>query len=303
MQHKGYIKLHRQIKNTSIWSDSNKLKLWIMCLIKAAHCKQNFVIGEQIVELEAGQFVTGRSMLEAEFNKDVTPKKRVNGLTLFRWLELFENAQMLNIKKTNKCSIITVLNWDKYQTNEQQMNNSCTTNEQQMNTYKNSKNSKNSNNVLNKYKEVVSIETVDNEIKKCECRTSSNKPCRRMAKISIDGKLYCGQHSTIKLIELGCGESKDKKISQDTYSSVINSYTENEELKIELKHYVDMRIKMKGFTVHALELKLKDLDKLAINESMKIEIVKQSIKKSWRGFFPLKNDSSGKKQSNDDLAF
>ena len=47
----------------------------------------------------------------------------------------------------------------------------------------------------------------------------------------------------------------------------------------------------------------KDLDKLAINESMKIEIVKQSIKKSWRGFFPLKNDSSGKKQSNDDLAF
>lgn len=96
---------------------------------------------------------------------------------------------------------------------------------------------------------------------------------------------------------------KEKITKKETYVSLIDSYTNNEELKIELKHYVDMRIKMKGFTVHALELKLKDLDKLAINESMKIEIVKQSIKKSWRGFFPLKNDSSGKKQSNDDLAF
>jgi hypothetical protein len=111
--------------------------------LKAAHCKQTVVLGEQIIELEAGQFVTGRISLETDFNKGIPPKKHISGYSLFRWLKVFENVQMLHIKKTNKYTIITVLNWDKYQNDAQQMHNSCTTNAQQMHTNNNSKNSKN----------------------------------------------------------------------------------------------------------------------------------------------------------------
>ena len=150
MSKQGYIKLYRQITDTPVWADSDKLKLWLMCLMKATHDEKTQVVGNQIIELKAGQFITGRSALSDDFNHDVKKDRRVDGLTLFRWLSLFEKMEMLNIKKTNKYSLITVLNWDKYQgqrtSNEQQLNNKRTSNEQQLNTNKNDKNVKNDNN-------------------------------------------------------------------------------------------------------------------------------------------------------------
>jgi hypothetical protein len=118
--------------------------------MKATHDEKTQVVGNQIIELKAGQFITGRSALSDDFNHDVKKDRRVDGLTLFRWLSLFEKMEMLNIKKTNKYSLITVLNWDKYQgqrtSNEQQLNNKRTSNEQQLNTNKNDKNVKNDKN-------------------------------------------------------------------------------------------------------------------------------------------------------------
>jgi hypothetical protein len=57
---------------------------------------------------------------------------------------VLENMQILNIKSNNKYSIITIVNWHTYQNvvseneqhNEQQLNNSRTTAEQQMNASK-----------------------------------------------------------------------------------------------------------------------------------------------------------------------
>lgn len=139
MAKQGYIKLYRQIEETAIWADSDKLKLWLLCLMKASHDEQIQVIGNQTITLSPGQFTTGRFSIQEEFNKGVSKKKCVDGLTLFRWLNLFENLKMLNIKKTNKYSIVTIVNWHKYQTNEHQMNIKRTSNEHQMNTNKNDK--------------------------------------------------------------------------------------------------------------------------------------------------------------------
>ena len=161
MSKQGYIKLYRQITDTPVWADSDKLKLWLMCLMKATHDEKTQVVGNQIIELKAGQFITGRSALSDEFNRDVKKDRRVDGLTLFRWLILFEKMEMLNIKKTNKYSLVTVLNWDKYQgqrtSNEQQLNNKRTSNEQQLNTNKNDKNVKN---VKNEKKEDICYQQI-----------------------------------------------------------------------------------------------------------------------------------------------
>ena len=142
---------------STIWCDSDKYKLWNLCLFKAQHTKHTFMVGNQHIALEPGQFITGRNDLSDDFNYGVKKSKKISGLTLFRWLESFEKLEMLNIKKTNKYTIVTVNNWCKYQGNEQQMNskrttveqqmnNTCTTNEQQLNTYKNDKNVKNDKN-------------------------------------------------------------------------------------------------------------------------------------------------------------
>lgn len=149
MSNQGYVKLYRQIQDSAIWDDPYKLKLWLYCLLRASHTDTEILIENQVMKLKKGQFITGRNSLEAEFNKGISSKKRVTGYTLFRWLKLFENVQMLHIKKTSKYTIITVLNWDKYQNNAQQMHISCTTNAQQMHTNKNVKNDKNVKNIFN----------------------------------------------------------------------------------------------------------------------------------------------------------
>ena len=81
-----------------------------------------------------------------------------------------------------------------------------------------------------------------------------------------------------------------------SFSSILDDYTQNDELKKVLLSYVDMRNKMKGFTTHALELNLKTLDSLAGDDKTKIEIVNQTIEHSWKSFYKLKNDGYSKQQ-------
>lgn len=76
-----------------------------------------------------------------------------------------------------------------------------------------------------------------------------------------------------------------------TYRSIIADYTSNLGLRSSLENFVEMRNKMKGFTLNALEILLKNLDKLASDDLSKIEIVNQSIERSWKGFFPVKQKS------------
>ena len=76
-----------------------------------------------------------------------------------------------------------------------------------------------------------------------------------------------------------------------TYRSIIADYTSNLDLRSSLENFVEMRNKMKRFTLNALEILLKNLDKLASDDLSKIEIVNQSIERSWKGFFPVKQKS------------
>lgn len=139
----GWIKLHRKIQDNPIYSNSNMLKLWIHCLLKATHKGRSQLIGNQMVQLSPGEFVTGRESLSEEFNKGVKASEVISAITLWRWLNNFETWGMLNIKKTTKYSVVTVTNWSEHQQDEQQVNNKRTTDEQQVNTNKNVKNVKN----------------------------------------------------------------------------------------------------------------------------------------------------------------
>lgn len=74
-----------------------------------------------------------------------------------------------------------------------------------------------------------------------------------------------------------------------------------EELADTLKDFEDMRKAIKKVaTPNAMKLILKDLDKLAgDNTEKKIAILEQSIKNSWQGVFPLKEETNnGIKETN-----
>ena len=120
-----------------IYSNANMLKLWVHCLLKASHTEHKQLVGNQMVILEKGQFVTGRDALFNEFNKGAKSSEIVSAVSLWRWLKKFEEWQMLNIKTTTKYSVISILGWNEYQQSEQQVNNKRTANEQQMITNNN----------------------------------------------------------------------------------------------------------------------------------------------------------------------
>ncbi|WP_010501367.1 conserved phage C-terminal domain-containing protein [Paenibacillus elgii] len=135
----GWIKLHRKLLASPFFTDPNYLKLWVLCLLKASYQPTRQLVGNQLIDLEVGQFVTGRHSIEEEFNKGIKPSKQLSESTLWRMLSRFESEQMLNIKKTTKYSVVTVVNWIQYQ----DLDSNWTANEQQLNTNKNVKNYKN----------------------------------------------------------------------------------------------------------------------------------------------------------------
>lgn len=151
----GWIKLWRKSIESQVWVNDGLWRLWCYCLMVANH-KDNWVeidgLNEPVL-IKRGQFMTGRFSL---YNKFYTRKKKSNKspLTVWRWLQTLEKMGNLNIETNNRFSMITICNYETYQSskieneqpNEQPVNNSRTTVEQPVNTNKNVKKAKNANN-------------------------------------------------------------------------------------------------------------------------------------------------------------
>lgn len=122
-------------------------RLWVICLTEAYHKPVEKPLGKQMVHIEQGQFPTGRFDLHEMYNRGLKKKDRVSEYTVWRWLLTLDKGGFVSINSSTKYSIVTIVNWDLYQSgehqNEQQMSNKRATNEQQMSTNKNVKNVKN----------------------------------------------------------------------------------------------------------------------------------------------------------------
>ena len=97
---------------------------------------------------------------------------------------------------------------------------------------------------------------------------------------------------------------KEKNIKKESVVSVIETYTENQDLQEALKDFSEMRTKLKKpLTVRAIKLALKQLDNLAVDEYTKIDIVNQSIVHGWQTFYGLQNKSKNKTREEMGYAF
>ena len=77
-----------------------------------------------------------------------------------------------------------------------------------------------------------------------------------------------------------------------------------EELQEPLREFVKMRQQLKKpLTAHALELNIKKLYRLSDDPKERVDIVEQSIMRSYQGFFPIKNDKQSDRgyNMNDDV--
>lgn len=89
-------------------------------------------------------------------------------------------------------------------------------------------------------------------------------------------------------------ESLPPEIRHDnlrSFNCLIDAYTENEQLRKELKEHLKVRKNKKAaLTNRAIELSLKKLDDLASNDAEKIQMVQNAIMSGWTTFYPLKAD-------------
>lgn len=100
-------------------------------------------------------------------------------------------------------------------------------------------------------------------------------------------------------------KTKKEKKPKETHNSIIENYTINEDLREALKSFVEMRKELKKpITIKGLKIALGKLDKMALDDLTKIDIVNQSIEGSWFGLFPLRNNNQyNKKPNREELPF
>lgn len=103
----GWIKLHRQFRESPYYKESNAKAVWIECLLRASHSDATVLLKRQQTLLRAGDFCMGRE----EFGQSIG----ISGSTAWYWLLRFEVDSMVDIKKTAKGSIVSVKNWVQYQ--------------------------------------------------------------------------------------------------------------------------------------------------------------------------------------------
>lgn len=115
-----------------------------------------------------------------------------------------------------------------------------------------------------------------------ENRKESNKESTPKIEIELEKDIDIDKETDTK---------KKKKSAKADLDGMINSFTENEELREALKAFLDMRksIKKPIQTEYAFKLALNRLKQLSDIDSVRIEIVNQSVEHNWRTFYSVQN--------------
>jgi predicted transcriptional regulator len=107
---RGYIKVWRKIEDSGLIGNPDVCQLFLYLLLKATHKARKYSVGKQMIELQPGQFFTGRMELARVLNS--TEKKIRNSLLCL------EKHEIICTQGANRGTLISIINWDKYQPQE-----------------------------------------------------------------------------------------------------------------------------------------------------------------------------------------
>ncbi|WP_248315237.1 DnaD domain protein, partial [Staphylococcus aureus] len=153
----GWISIDRSIQNHWLFKEKrtfSKFEAWIYLLMEANHSKAKVPIGNQIVTVERGQRLTSILTLSDLFNWSRFKVKT--------FLDLLESDGMLEVKTTSKYTLITIVNYDFYQSeqgrNQHQNDINPTSKQHQTNTNNNDNKDNNEKNVNNEKKKITAFD-------------------------------------------------------------------------------------------------------------------------------------------------
>lgn len=134
----GWIKLHRALSKHPIASDPHAISVWVHLMLLANFASSKKLVNGRMMEIGAGQLITSR--------KSLSEKTGVQESKVERVLKMLESEQQITQHGTSKFRVISIVNWEMYQgdeqQSEQQVNTKRTAGEQQVNTLEEGKKSK-----------------------------------------------------------------------------------------------------------------------------------------------------------------
>lgn len=113
MSNNGWISLHRKLLEHPFYLEKrtfSKFEAWIDLLLLANHKDNEFLLGNEIIEVKRGSFITSIRKLGERWGWSNT---KVNTV-----LELLVVQEMILLKKDTKKTVITIVKYDFYQGSE-----------------------------------------------------------------------------------------------------------------------------------------------------------------------------------------
>jgi hypothetical protein len=115
---RGYVKLYRKTLDSPVFSNPNLFKLWTFCLLMGSYKESPAMAGlVKPLSLRRGQFPTGRYALQKALYPTGS-KDPPSPETCWRWLKALQDMGNISIESKGKFSVVTVINWDMYQSAE-----------------------------------------------------------------------------------------------------------------------------------------------------------------------------------------
>lgn len=121
----GYVKLWRKCLDSGLLKNPTAWQLFGYLLLKATHRAHRQLVGGMVFDLQPGDVIFGRSKAADDLC--------VGEQSIRTALKLLEKLEIVTSKATNKCTVISFVNWDRYQDEQpapnQQTNQHLTSNQ------------------------------------------------------------------------------------------------------------------------------------------------------------------------------
>lgn len=261
--HRGYVKLWRCIEDTGLVGQPSAFYLYSYLLLKATHKSKSVVVSGAVFSLEAGQVVVGRNKLADDTGLSVRQIRTA--------LELLKKLSLIATKATNKCTVVSIVNWDAYQNNQPELDQQ---NDQQSGQHP------------------TSARPAPDQ------RPTTIQECKNIRTEEDNNTPLTPQRG-----ERGRARRAPSPDSIPALTTAVEEYTSDDGLREALLAFIAMRTKIrKPLTGRALQISMRKLDELAGDDvQLKIRIIDQSVQRSWQGLFQLRDDGFQKQNSGDDL--
>lgn len=119
--HRGYIKIWRKIEDSGLFQMHSTLALFMYMLMQAAHKTKKVGTSMGVIELERGQFISGRHKLASAL--ELSEQK------VRTCLDNLHSMGIITSKATNKFTIYAIVNYNEYQTTEEITTSQTTSNQ------------------------------------------------------------------------------------------------------------------------------------------------------------------------------